>query len=190
MKLTLGTFGKGKKARTQELDAQSDILVEPKQKFPSRAERPNHEGWGPTRKRPTAAAEPSLTVCVTVGYRSEMWPFRLSSGREGGDGRFAGCKTANYTARFQALKVPGKSNAWSCAGPTPKSTSSSNTMNKCAGAVLNAAPSAGSTIINPSAVCVIVLHNSTCQAVPQRLPRARAAGGATALGLQPLHGAI
>ena len=71
LKLTFGTFGKGKKARTQELDAQSDILVEPKQKFPSRAERPNHEGWGPTRKCPTAAAEPYFDR-----VRNSWVPFR------------------------------------------------------------------------------------------------------------------
>ena len=45
-------------------------------------------------------------------------------------GSLAGCKTASYTARFWASKVPGKSCEWSCAEPTAKSTSSSNTTSK------------------------------------------------------------
>ena len=89
--------------------------------------------------------------------------FRVSSGRVGLGGSLAGCKTASYTARFWASKVPGKSREWSCAEPTAKSTSSSNTTSKSAGRAANAAPCAHSTIISPNAAGVTSTPVSTAR---------------------------
>ena len=41
---------------------------------------------------------PSITAGNRISALKRL--FRLSSGREGGDGRLAGCTTASYTARF------------------------------------------------------------------------------------------
>ena len=42
----------------------------------------------------------ALSVQLPERINKELGLFRLSSGREGGDGRLAGCTTASYTARF------------------------------------------------------------------------------------------
>ena len=62
-----------------------------------------------------------------------------------------------------ASKVPGKSREWSCAEPTAKSTSSSNTTSKSAGRAANAAPCAHSTIISPNAAGVTSTPVSTAR---------------------------
>ena len=49
----------------------------------------------------------------------KKWFFRVSSGRVRLGGSLAGCKTASYTARFWASKVP---KVVRCAEPTAKST--------------------------------------------------------------------
>ena len=109
----------------------------------------------------------SLGVWETFGRdrnKSYLYRFfRVSSGRVRLGGSLAGCKTASYTARFWASKVPGKSCEWSCAEPTAKSTSSSNTTSKSAGRAANAAPCAHSTIISPNAAGVTSTPVSTAR---------------------------
>ncbi len=123
-----------------------------------------HTFLGRVSSRSGREMERVLAVQVNASGETKFHGFfRVSSGRVRLGGSLAGCKTASYTARFWASKVPGKSCEWSCAEPTAKSTSSSNTTSKSAGRAANAAPCAHSTIISPNAAGVTSTPVSTAR---------------------------